>query len=59
MSVAKPMIEMTRDLFDEMLVAVATKEREKVLAVFERDFDQRTASVNFEIKKLCDEVRNG
>jgi hypothetical protein len=59
MSAGKPMIEMTRDLFDEMLVAVATKERERVLAVFERDFDQRTTSINFEIKRLCDEVRNG
>jgi hypothetical protein len=59
MSDAKPIIEMTRAVFDEMLVAVARKEREYILGVFERDFDQRSPSVNFEIQKLCDEVRNG
>lgn len=29
---AKDTITMTRDLFDEMLIAVATKERERIIA---------------------------
>ena len=57
MSEALPTIEMTRVVFDEMIVSVARKEREYILSVFERDFDQRPASVNFEIQKLCAEVR--
>lgn len=31
MSAGKPMIEMTRDLFDEMLISVARKERQYIL----------------------------
>ena len=59
MSEASPRIEMTRVVFDEIVASAMAKEREYILGVFERDFDQRTASVNFEIQKLCAEVRGG
>lgn len=59
MSEVSPTITLTRQLFDEIIASAMAKEREHILKVFERDFDQRTPSVNFEVMKLCSEVRGG